>query len=134
MNEKKLAENFSKEIEKLIEGINGPNKIEVNNDYEDELILARCILHEDFSIQSHIKEDLKKRLLTKFNDNKNCSRQQREYSFDEDELSEEELDYAAGGHSLKEGSACAKCGCKRNRATITTATCPDCGHSRDEHL
>ena len=78
---------------------------------------------------------MKKTLLVEFNENKNCNRKQREYSFfDADELNEEELDYAAGGYSLKENSACSKCGCKRNRATITTATCPDCGHSRDEHM
>lgn len=125
MNEKRLAKDFLNEIDKLIQGNYTPSKNGTAFDDTEEVKLAKYILKEDFSKESHLREALKKRLLDKF----------WKYRFSPDyELSEEELDYVAAGHSLKEDSACAKCGCKRSRSTIATATCPDCGHSRNEHM
>lgn len=135
MNEKILAERFSQEIDKIVKAVHKPGNTEDYDEYKDELRLAEAILKQDFSKESTLKDDLKKKLLAKFNAPEESNfRPHNKSIYLEDELSEEELDYAAGGHSLKEESACTKCGCKRSRAAITAAICPDCGHSRDEHM
>lgn len=134
MNEKILAKMFSEELDQLAQGNPEPNKTEFLDEYAEEVKLVEAILREDFSRESSIREDLKKRLLDKFNTRIESGNQQNKGFNADDELSEEDLDFVAGGHSLKEESGCTKCGCKRSRATITTAICPDCGHNRDDHM
>ena len=135
MNEKILAEKFSEQIDRLVKGIHPPSKTDADDACKDEIRLVEAILRQDFSAESPIKAELKKGLLDKFKTRKEANpRQQSESFYSDDELSDEELDYAAGGHSLREESACTKCGCKKSRATIAGAICPDCGHARDEHM
>jgi len=135
MNEKILAERFSEQIDRLVKDVHKTKMSEKHDECRDELRLVEAILQQDFSTESSLKAELKRSLLDSFSSPKELNPTQQTKSFySEDELSEDELDYAAGGHSLREEVACTKCGCKRSRVTIASIVCPDCGHARDEHM
>ncbi|KUO64320.1 MAG: hypothetical protein APF84_09795 [Gracilibacter sp. BRH_c7a] len=137
MSEKYKVESFQKELDALLKGVYRVDQTrggDENIHHRGELKLVEKILKEDFSDESQLKQETKKRLLDKLNAKK-CTRQEQDHSFlEEDELSVEELDYASGGLAIREEGACSKCGCKRSRVSINTAKCPACGHSRDEHM
>lgn len=113
-----MSERFNAKLDALLKGI---REIE----QPDELKLVERILKEDFSDESLLKEKTKKRLMDKLKEHKVP---------DEDELSVEELDYASGGHAVREEGTCSKCSCNRSRISIDTEKCPVCGHSRDDHM
>lgn len=137
MSEKFKVESFNKELDALLKGAykaDQPGGADEQLQHKDELELADKILKEDFSDESQLRQETKKRLLDKIKARKN-SMQGQNYSLpDEDELSVEELDYASGGLAIREEGFCSKCSCKRSRVSISTAKCPECGHSRDEHM
>lgn len=118
MSEKYKAGSFNAKLDALLKGI-----CEVEQ--PDELKLVKRILKEDFSDESRQKEETKRRLLDKLREHKVP---------DDDELNEEELGYASGGHAIREEGTCSKCSCNRSRISIDTEKCPVCGHSRDDHM
>ncbi|KUO73815.1 MAG: hypothetical protein APF77_17180 [Clostridia bacterium BRH_c25] len=130
MSEKYKVESFNKELDALLKGVYKADQ----PGNADELQLVEKILKEDFSDESQLKQKTKKRLLDKINARKSGKQGQGYSTFDEDELSEEELDYASGGLAIREEGVCSKCDCKRSRVSISTAKCPECGHSRDDHM
>lgn len=137
MSEKYKVESFNKELDALLKGVYEVEKssgVDEQLHHKDELELVEKILKEDFSDESRLKQETKKRLLDKINARKS-RKQGQDYSLpDEDELSEEELGYASGGLAIREEGVCSKCDCKRSRVSISTAKCPECGHSRDDHM
>ena len=137
MSEKYKAKSFQKKLDALIKGIyevDLPRGGDEHLDDDGELALAKKILSEDFSDESQKKQATKKRLLAKINAKEYSKKVQDHSSLEEDELSEEELDYASGGYTIRDEGACSKCDCKISRLSIDTAKCPACGHSRDEHM
>lgn len=137
MSEKYKVESFNKELDALLKGVykvEQHSSVDEQPQYKDELKLVEKILKEDFSDESQLKQETKKRLLDKINARNNSKQGKDNSLVDEGELSMEELDYASGGLAVREEGACSKCGCKRSRVSISTAKCPECGHSRDEHM
>lgn len=84
------------------------------------LRLAQNMIAVDISVNSEIRENLRKELLERISQADHYIQEL------EDELTEEELQYAAAGlQGLATENICPRCGARR---TMSLGSCPHCGY------
>lgn len=115
MTEQKSAERFSHDVDILLQSRKGPEITANHEAYNQTMQLAAQITKMDYSGESKIKQILKERLLAKLAEGA------------QDELSDSELDLAAGGLGAhhQQQLLCPKCG-----ASLRGSHCPACRYQR----
>lgn len=90
------------------------------------LLLAKTMIAADFSVNSKIRENLRKQLVSQIKKENKSSFSVR--ATNDDELDEDTLDYVAAGFGRQAGEQkdiCPYCGSK---LTISAEKCPYCNH------
>ncbi|MEG6523046.1 hypothetical protein [Desulfotomaculum sp. 1211_IL3151] len=119
MTEQKLADRFSHDLEVILQSGRDPEEVASKDEYRQNLKLASQIAKIDYSGESKIQRTLKESLLAKLAEGK-VNQVGLEQAADE--LSDSELDMAAGGlGDPQQQFLCPKCG-----AILRGSHCPGC--------
>lgn len=97
MSHELCVKRFSYDLDKILEKDGQLDFETVDDEYDKTLRLAQILKNVDFSGESKVKDKLKVQLLKRIEDRK--EKQLQEVL--KDELSDEELDYAAGGIGIE---------------------------------
>jgi hypothetical protein len=133
MNEHKLAERFSRDVDRILQGAEAETREAgpVSEEYNKAVDLAKTLAETDFSDECRERPALGRRLLDLIaSHGSKGTGKIRNLSA---ELGDEELDNVAGGTEKERQTSCVLCNCRRSARTITGDTCPDCGHPRECH-
>jgi hypothetical protein len=134
MNKQKLAGRFCRDMDMILRGEKVEPKGPAPDEYRKAVELARTLAETDFGGECGIRQELRRRLLDRFNAHEagHVEKTKRNYA----ELDDEELENVAGGNTggeEQDPKHCRLCSCKRRVMDIEGGTCPDCGHSVNYH-